>query len=140
MSTLSSNEFLIAILVFISAAGLLVGLISWWIVLTKGFRCVVEVESIVANQGTNLHRNSSAWGTSFVGRMVRVVNMASFLFWRRFPGYGVWVASKIGDPKAKVPASAQAWIMVPFTIFISSGVTFMVCGGLAKWLDTGTFF
>lgn len=140
MNTSSSNEFLIVILAFISAAGILVGLISWAVVLSAGFRRVVEAEKIIASQESDQYRNLSAWGTSFVGRMVRVVNMASFLFWRRFPGYGIWVASRIGDPNAKVPANTQAWIMIPFTLFISSGVTFMVCGGLAKWLDTGALF
>lgn len=140
MNTLPSEELIITVLGLASFAGMIVGLIAALVTVTIGFRKVVEVEKLVAPQGSELYKMARLVGDHLVGRMIRGVALTSFLVQRRFPGWGVKRAEKWGNVDAEVPLRLRRWILIPQAVAWGAVTMMFLCGGLAKWLDTGAVF
>ena len=138
MNLSPSSDLVMAILAAIGAGSILVGLVSWLVILTIGFRKAIEVEKIVGPEGSGIHGNVWTWGTHPLGRMVRTVGLWSFFFWRKVPGYGVWVASKLGDIHAEVPWRLRGWVVVPLSVVWLSGILLFLCWGMMRWIETGS--
>ncbi|WP_148862746.1 hypothetical protein [Marinobacter fonticola] len=137
MNSLLSNEMLTVVLGVTSFTGMVVGLVAGVIILTVGFRKVVEVEKLVAPNGSEIDKMARLVGDHFVGRMIRSIALTSFLMHREFPGWGVERAAKWGNVEAEVPSRLRKWVLFPQCLFIVCGLLFFLCAGLAKWLDTG---
>lgn len=137
MNSLPSNELLLAVLGLVSFTGMIVGLVAALVILTIGFRKVVEAEKLVAPQDSEMHKMARLVGDHLVGRLIRGVALTSFLIQRRFPGWGVRRAAKWGNVEAEVPPRLRRWVLIPQFVAWGSITLMFVSGGLAKWLGTG---
>lgn len=141
MSSFLNSEPLMAVVVIVGSASMLVGLATLLVMLTVGFRKVVEAEKLAAPPGRDCGiRTARQLGDHLIGRMIRINYMAYFLTLRKLPGWGGRRAAKLGDVEAEVPQRLRRWILGLHFVFCLSGVLFFLCGGLMNWLDTGSVF
>ncbi|WP_143595660.1 hypothetical protein [Tamilnaduibacter salinus] len=110
------------------AISLLLGLLSFFFLVTFAFKRIEEAEAQLATPGKQLHLIRSLWGNGFIGRWMRAVHVCHFFTWRALPVIGPKIASRMGDELKPLPKSLKAWVVVPvwLTTFFLAG--FMVFG------------
>lgn len=135
-----SDETFFGVLAILGFVFMHIALIALGIMLTKGFRKSVEVEKLCATPGSEMQKWARIMGTQMIGRMVRITVVTSFLVQRRFSGWGVRRAAKLGDVEATVPPGMSRWVVIPQLIFAVSTILAISLGLLIKWLDEGILF
>lgn len=106
----------------IGFSSIIIGLIAMGVSLTIGFRKCVEIEQLAGRPGSDMHKMARIYGGHLVGRTIRGAVVGSFLIYRRFPGWGLRRAAKLGDVEVEIPSRLERWVIIPQAVGFSAAL------------------
>lgn len=108
------TDSLTAYIVYIGYGSLLLSFLPILIIITIGFRYVLLIEERVSKGSGGISTARTLWKGRVVGRFMRSGNVFAYLLFRSLPSkFFSRKAALLGDPDIDLPASWQAWVLLP---------------------------
>lgn len=119
---------------YVVAGGILLSLLSIFMIVTVGFRYAQKIEEQVSTPTGSLSRVSQIWSSELVGRLVRCSHVFAFLVFRNCSlRFCQQRASILGDPDVSLPRLWQAWCLVPVLSMYGTLAVVLLAGAFAQF-------
>lgn len=118
---------------YIVTGGILVSLLLIFVIVSVGFHYTRRIEERVAIKTGSISGVSQTYSDGLIGRLVRSSHVFAYLVFRNCSSSFCYRrASMLGDPKASIPKSWQAWCLIPALSLYGIIAIVLVVGLVAK--------